>query len=34
MGDGFTWNTQNREQDIATARRTWEQAVTLLRSEL
>ena len=31
MGDGFTWNTQNREQDIATARRTWEQAVTLLR---
>jgi cob(I)alamin adenosyltransferase len=31
MGDGFTWNTQNREQDIATARRTWSQAVTLLR---
>ena len=31
MGDGFTWNTQNREQDVATARRTWEQAVTLLR---
>jgi cob(I)alamin adenosyltransferase len=31
MGDGFTWNTQNREQDIATARRTWAQAVTLLR---
>ena len=31
LGDGFTWNTQNREQDIATARRTWEQAVTLLR---
>jgi cob(I)alamin adenosyltransferase len=31
MGDGFTWHTQNREQDIATARRTWAQAVTLLR---
>src|SRR5216683_3801734 len=31
MGDGFTWNTQNREQDIATARRTWDQAVMLLR---
>jgi len=31
MGDGFTWNTQDREQDIATARRTWQQAVTLLR---
>jgi cob(I)alamin adenosyltransferase len=24
MGDGFTWNTQNREQDIATTRRIWE----------
>lgn len=31
MGDGFTWNTQNREQDVATARKTWEKAVTLLR---
>jgi cob(I)alamin adenosyltransferase len=31
MGDGFTWNTQNREQDMATARKTWQQAVTLLR---
>src|SRR5262252_5794696 len=31
MGDGFTWNTQNREQDIATARHAWQQAVTLLR---
>jgi cob(I)alamin adenosyltransferase len=31
MGDGFTWNTQNREQDVATARKTWAQAVTLLR---
>lgn len=24
MGDGFTWNTQDRDKDIATARRTWE----------
>jgi cob(I)alamin adenosyltransferase len=31
MGDGFTWNTQDREKDIATARKTWEQAVALLR---
>jgi cob(I)alamin adenosyltransferase len=31
MGDGFTWNTQNHEQDIATARHAWQQAVTLLR---
>ena len=31
MGDGFTWNTQDREQDIASARKAWEQAVILLR---
>jgi cob(I)alamin adenosyltransferase len=31
LGDGFTWNTQDREQDIATAGRTWQQAVGLLR---
>jgi len=30
LGDGFTWNTQNREQDIATAQQAWEQAVALL----
>jgi cob(I)alamin adenosyltransferase len=30
LGEGFTWNTQNREQDMATARKAWEQAVTLL----
>src|SRR5260370_2869141 len=24
MGDGFTWITQNREQDIATTRQIWE----------
>ena len=31
LGEGFTWNTQNREQDIATAHRAWEQAAQLLR---
>src|SRR3984893_2266203 len=27
MGDGFTWNTQDRERDIASARRAWDRAV-------
>jgi cob(I)alamin adenosyltransferase len=31
MGDGFTWNTQDRAQDTASARRAWERAVALLR---
>jgi cob(I)alamin adenosyltransferase len=31
MGDGFTWNTQDREKDTASARRAWERAVALLR---
>jgi cob(I)alamin adenosyltransferase len=31
LGDGFTWNTQDREQNIVTARTAWEQAVRLLR---
>jgi cob(I)alamin adenosyltransferase len=31
LGDGFTWNTQDRAQDVASARRTWDQAVTMLR---
>ncbi len=33
LGDGFTWNTQDREKDIASARRAWEKAVSLLRDE-
>jgi len=33
MGDGFTWNTQDRDRDIASARKAWEQAVALLRDE-
>ena len=31
MGDGFTWNTQDREQDTASARRAWDKARALLR---
>ncbi len=33
MGDGFTWETQNREQDVATAMKAWEQSATFLRDE-
>jgi cob(I)alamin adenosyltransferase len=29
-GDGFTWDTQNREQDIATAQRGWAMAARML----
>ena len=31
MGDGFTWNTQDREKDMASARKAWDKAVSLLR---
>jgi cob(I)alamin adenosyltransferase len=31
MGDGFTWNTQDRASDTASARRAWERAAALLR---
>lgn len=31
LGEGFTWKTQDRERDIATAQRGWEKAVELLR---
>ena len=27
MGEGFTWETQDRERDIAAAREAWDQAV-------
>lgn len=30
LGDGFTWETQNREQDIATAERGWQVASRML----
>ncbi|HSS20143.1 MAG TPA: cob(I)yrinic acid a,c-diamide adenosyltransferase [Pyrinomonadaceae bacterium] len=32
MGDGFTWDTKSPEQDVATARQTWELCVEKLRS--
>ena len=32
MGDGFTWDTQNPEQDRQTARNTWELCVDKLRT--
>lgn len=31
LGDGFTWDTQNREADIATAQRGWQVAQQFLR---
>lgn len=33
MGTGFTWNTQDREGDIAAAERTWKVAAELLADE-
>jgi cob(I)alamin adenosyltransferase len=33
MGTGFTWDSQDREADIAAARATWEQAEKLLQDE-
>jgi cob(I)alamin adenosyltransferase len=34
MGDGFTWDTKNPEQDRKTARETWNLCVEKLRSDL
>jgi cob(I)alamin adenosyltransferase len=31
LGEGFTWKTQDRQRDVAAARRGWEKAVELLR---
>lgn len=33
MGSGFTWETQDRERDIAAARQAWKIAQQLLRNE-
>lgn len=33
LGDGFTWDTQNRDADIATAQRGWVFALSFLRDE-
>ncbi len=32
MGEGFTWETQDRERDIAAARRGWKKAKELIRN--
>ncbi len=31
MGDGFTWNTQNFEQDVRTAKKTWQKCLEVLQ---
>jgi cob(I)alamin adenosyltransferase len=31
-GDGFTWVTQNREQDVASARAGWDKAVAMIEA--
>lgn len=33
MGDGFTWETQNKEQDIASAQKAWAKAEALLADD-
>ncbi|WP_028863193.1 cob(I)yrinic acid a,c-diamide adenosyltransferase [Psychromonas aquimarina] len=33
MGDGFTWETQDKEQDIKSAEKAWAKAQTLLADE-
>ncbi len=32
IGDGYTWNTQNRNADMQTAQRGWEKAKTMIES--
>ncbi|PLZ03832.1 cob(I)yrinic acid a,c-diamide adenosyltransferase [Burkholderia sp. WAC0059] len=32
MGDGYTWNTQNRDADVATARKGWDAARAMIES--
>ncbi len=31
MGEGFTWETQDRDRDVAACRRAWEQAVSMMQ---
>jgi len=33
MGDGFTWDTQNREQDVKTATLAWQEAKRMLNDD-
>lgn len=30
IGDGYTWNTQDRERDMATAKKAWHEAVRMI----
>lgn len=30
IGDGFTWNTQDREKDVATAEKAWNEALRMI----
>ena len=32
MGDGYTWNTQDRDADVATARKAWSEACRMIAS--
>ena len=32
MGEGFTWDTQDRDRDIAAARAAWDTSLTMLKS--
>jgi len=31
MGEGFTWETQDRERDVAACRRAWDQALAMMQ---
>jgi len=31
MGEGFTWETQDRDRDVAACRRAWDQAVAMMQ---
>ena len=33
MGDGFTWETQDKNQDIASAQKAWQKSLTFLQDE-
>jgi len=33
MGTGFTWNTQDKEQDIAAAQKAWQRSKELLKDK-
>ena len=33
MGEGFTWDTQDRQRDLAAARKAWDQAKALIADE-